>query len=367
MGKQQPDFYEVLGVPRSATAKDIESAYRRLVRHTHPDVGGTNSLFHMVQEAYETLADPARRAAYDTSGSATAPDETPPPDSGWVRVDQPDAQTGEAYPPPPGPGGGTAPGHTGWEYVNQPGAATGGPYPQGAGQGPGWQPAPAARAGSELGNLVRKRPWTVPLAVGVFLFLVSGVFRGLGVLAFLSLLAGVIAALGSRRAMAGIALRGASAATIDAMDGTTFEHFCAEILRADGYHVTHVGQAGDFGADLILATQSGRTVVQVKRYYGNVGVQAVQQAVAARGHYGANQAIVLTNSYFTGPAQTLARSNAVLLWDRNELFSLASRARGVPAPSAPSLLLMQLWSGLLIITRPALSMVSSAGTGRRRW
>lgn len=361
---ESPDLYEVLGVPRTATAAEISSAYRRLVRRTHPDVGGSNSLFRMVQLAYETLSDPVRRAEYDRSGSAAPGEETPTSDSGRARGDEPGAGTGDAHPPPPGAG--PPPGSPGWSDPGEPGAAAGGPFTGQAGQGPGWQPPPAAPAGGEPGSFLSQRPWIVPVAVGVFLFLVSGIVRGFGVLAFLCLAAGAIAAIGSRRARARIALRSVPAAVIDAMDGTTFEHFCAEILSADGYHVTHMGRPGDYGADLILADHSGRTVVQAKRYSGNVGVDAVQQAVAARGHYSANGAIVLTNSHFTTPARTLAQSNDVALWDRSALFSLAGRASAARAPSAPSLLVMEFWSGVLVIGEYASSVAASASSGRRR-
>lgn len=62
------DLYQVLGVPRDATAPEIRRAYRRLARQHHPDVNpgpdGTRR-FAAVAHAYETLHDPARRADYD--------------------------------------------------------------------------------------------------------------------------------------------------------------------------------------------------------------------------------------------------------------------------------------------------------------
>ncbi|HZK06307.1 MAG TPA: DnaJ domain-containing protein [Actinomycetaceae bacterium] len=60
-----PTLYEILGVTPAASPEEIKSAYRRLMRAAHPDTGGTAGLFRAVQLAYDTLTDPARRAAYD--------------------------------------------------------------------------------------------------------------------------------------------------------------------------------------------------------------------------------------------------------------------------------------------------------------
>ncbi len=59
------DYYELLGVTRQASQPEIRSAYRALAKALHPDTGGTAGAFRLLRDAYETLADPARRAAYD--------------------------------------------------------------------------------------------------------------------------------------------------------------------------------------------------------------------------------------------------------------------------------------------------------------
>jgi curved DNA-binding protein CbpA len=59
------DPYVVLGVPRGADDARIHAAYRDAVRRTHPDAGGSSAAFEDVQEAYEVLRDPARRAAFE--------------------------------------------------------------------------------------------------------------------------------------------------------------------------------------------------------------------------------------------------------------------------------------------------------------
>jgi len=79
------DYYAVMGVDRKASAEDIKQAYRKLARKYHPDVSkepGAEEKFKEVGEAYETLKDPEKRAAYDSLGSSYRPgqDFRPPPD-----------------------------------------------------------------------------------------------------------------------------------------------------------------------------------------------------------------------------------------------------------------------------------------------
>jgi DnaJ-class molecular chaperone len=68
------DYYEVLGVPRAATAGDITYAWRRLSRKHHPDIqppgerAWAAEVFEEIREAYEVLSDPTQRAKYDSLG-----------------------------------------------------------------------------------------------------------------------------------------------------------------------------------------------------------------------------------------------------------------------------------------------------------
>jgi len=67
------DYYEVLGVPRSASAEDIKGAFRKLARQYHPDVSqedNSEERFKEINEAYAVLSEPDKRAAYDRFGHA---------------------------------------------------------------------------------------------------------------------------------------------------------------------------------------------------------------------------------------------------------------------------------------------------------
>ncbi len=67
------DYYEILGVSRTATEKELKEAYRRLVKKYHPDLNPTNrqeaeKIFKEINEAYEVLSDPEKRKLYDKYG-----------------------------------------------------------------------------------------------------------------------------------------------------------------------------------------------------------------------------------------------------------------------------------------------------------
>ncbi|MGD0251691.1 MAG: DnaJ C-terminal domain-containing protein [Verrucomicrobiota bacterium] len=87
MPVQYKDYYEILGVPRTASADELKKSFRKLARQYHPDVAKdkkrAEEKFKEINEAYEVLSDPAKRKKYDELGAnwKSGADFRPPP--GW--------------------------------------------------------------------------------------------------------------------------------------------------------------------------------------------------------------------------------------------------------------------------------------------
>src|SRR5438045_9135581 len=72
MAVQFRDYYEALGVPKTASDEEVRSAFRKLARKHHPDVAkdkkAAEEKFKEINEAYEVLGDPEQRKKYDQLG-----------------------------------------------------------------------------------------------------------------------------------------------------------------------------------------------------------------------------------------------------------------------------------------------------------
>lgn len=106
------------------------------------------------------------------------------------------------------------------------------------------------------------------------------------------------------------------------LTGYEFEGYLKELFNLLGYTVIQTSLSGDQGADLIISKDGEKTVVQAKKYNEKVSNKAIQEIAAAKNHYKAHNAIVVTNSSFTKSAIDLALSNNVELWDGLKLKNI---------------------------------------------
>ena len=117
----------------------------------------------------------------------------------------------------------------------------------------------------------------------------------------------------------------------DDMDGHQFEHFCADILRKNGFENVEVTQgSGDHGIDILAEKDDITYAIQCKRYDKPIGNDAVQQAIAGKGFYHRDIAVVMTNRNFTPQAIEEAKALGVKLWDRDRLNKMIGRGKIVP-------------------------------------
>jgi restriction system protein len=312
----QETLYEILGVDEDACGAEIRGAHRRLLLKVHPDQGGSDALCRVVQDAYETLCDKEARARYDAERGRGQPSPTSKEYTtyGSARDEDEDEED---------------PASEAWEEA---GAQGDGPGGDGS--------ASAVRPWSRVGDAVAARPSLVLLLAGALLLWAALAYQvfGLGVIAVAALAIALVSLWGRRLARRTDDLRRAGMEQIDVMWGTDFELYLAELFLAEGYDVRHTGRSGDYGADLLLRRSGALSVVQAKRTVKPVGQPAVREAVAARAHYGAQYAMVVTNAVFTPSAEVLAESNDVELWDRMLLAEVAARHSSVPPEAG-----MQLW------------------------
>lgn len=174
------------------------------------------------------------------------------------------------------------------------------------------------------GDLLFQALFGVLIFIGLYVYVKS---KSIAVSAFvtLGLLTITLLALLSIRYYQHKKLKRSEIYEIDKMDGFLFEKYLATLFKAHGYKTKVTKSTGDFGADLILSKNRVKTVVQAKRYKNSVGIQSVQQVVAAIEYYNADRAMVITNSYFTEPTIKLASKNDVELINRNKLVTMLTK------------------------------------------
>lgn len=109
---------------------------------------------------------------------------------------------------------------------------------------------------------------------------------------------------------------------IDKMKGVQFEQYLSVLFKSLGYESTVTKASGDYGADLILIKNNKKIVIQAKRYSKNIGIRAVQEIRAAKDHYQANEAWVVSNQAYTRSAIELSKTSNVKLIGREQLIEM---------------------------------------------
>jgi len=359
-GMAHTTLYEVLDVDRTADSTEIAASYRRLVSLVHPDHGGSHALFRDVQEAYETLSDPEKRAAYDDSlrhpgrGGFSRPDSAP---TAW---DQAEGAQGSWEEPPgqPDPDPGYGPGE--WPY----GRARPGTGGDGSWTGPGTDGAPGTGHSCQgtASIIIARHPAAF---TGLLGFLVLGFSAGITALTLVGMLllfTGLVAGIGGhslrRRKTIGFAVF-LQDTPIETLNAGQLEQLVAELLARAGcavHRVNRVRGPGGTAAALVIGAPEQCTIVEIKRSTLPLGGKAVEQVLHAMAPYQAAGAMVVTNSVFTDHAVVLARENGVLLWDRDDLWNEMVRSSlhaPLPAELGWALLAQELRVGISALIRAA--------------
>lgn len=114
------------------------------------------------------------------------------------------------------------------------------------------------------------------------------------------------------------------------MNGYDFEQYVAQLLKDANYSdVIVTKSSGDYGIDVLASKDGIRYAIQCKRYSEPVGNHAVQEAFSGKAYYGADLAVVVTNSTFTETAKQTAEKIGVLLWDKDTLESLIRSSKNM--------------------------------------
>ncbi len=325
-------YYDILGVSATAPPDEIKAKYRKLIQRIHPDLDGPVALFRQVQDAYEVLSDPARRAAYDRSLIAQG-------GAARTRVVGSRAEgfrTTASTRPQPG------------RHFEPGGARSTAARPS---RGLGWR-APSRNTTQSFTTYLTSHPAGVVAIAGAALLVLGAALGGVGlVVALLGcavLILASMAALGGRGAKECEAYQRSGMAAVDAMTGRQFEVLLEHFFASKGFRVARLGVRRDLGADLLLHDGDGRTIVQVRRWTGVVHHDAVQQAAVAKAHYGVARALVVTSSNYSQHAVTVANTKGITLWDRATLAAELSTYRAEPVQSGRQRFSADLRAGSLI-------------------
>lgn len=119
-----------------------------------------------------------------------------------------------------------------------------------------------------------------------------------------------------------------AAINIDDMSGTDFEHFCADLLRVNGYtDVQITAGTGDHGIDIIAEKDEMKWGFQCKRWGAetHIGNDVVRDTFAGKAFYHCDIAAIIATTQFTRKAEEYARETGILLWEQDKLYRLMEK------------------------------------------
>ncbi|AWY06872.1 MAG: restriction endonuclease [Caudoviricetes sp.] len=113
---------------------------------------------------------------------------------------------------------------------------------------------------------------------------------------------------------------------VDGMDGHTFEYWCADLLKKNGFSDVEVTQgSGDQGVDIIAVKDEIRYAIQCKCYSSDLGNTPIQEVHTGKSIYHCQVGAVMTNRHFTAGAKMAADATGTLLWDRDKLIEMLQK------------------------------------------
>ena len=342
--------YDILGLPKSASADEVAKAYHKLAKRVHPDAGGNSALFRAVDEAYKTLSNPAARRAYDAriSRGPGPVDESPsaPPSGGgrhfyreeaWRRRKAEEARRERAEEAAARQARAEEAAAAAWAFARAEAQRV-----EAERMATAAAKAAAARANAE------RLAW---MRAGVFQRYPAGSLTLVGAgasllnwaqqvaagpaqpdwaarywvfaIALTVLVTGLTAALGwSELGLAGRPKEPAQyrLPDVDGLSVPQFEALLGDLFNSLGYRVRAVGGLSRYGGDLIIEDGQHSVAVHVDRYSVPMAPSAVYQAATARRVYGTCCAMVVGTSWFGADAWRVAERQQVTLWDRNILI-----------------------------------------------
>jgi restriction system protein len=107
---------------------------------------------------------------------------------------------------------------------------------------------------------------------------------------------------------------------MDRMTGEEFEKIIKILFQMLGYQCKFTKKTKDKGGDIIAENPYETIAIQCKRWNQKIGIDAIQQAHAAKTIYNTTKAMVITNNYFTKDAIKNAKMLNIELWDRDQLI-----------------------------------------------